>query len=61
MIIANFGLIGKSAEKTSTSGPVTAIRERHEPIKPFVVYDVRPRTLRPVDKLLIIRSQPHQD
>lgn len=54
MIIANFGAIGKYRPKTGARLPSNPIGEHHEPTDPFVVYDVRPRTLWPVDKLLII-------
>lgn len=38
-----------------------SIGEHHETTDAFVVYDVRPSTLWPVDKLLIIRDRLHQN
>lgn len=61
MIIANFGAIGKYRPKTGARLPSNPIGEHHEPTDPFVVYDVRPRTLWPVDKLLIIQDRLHQN
>ena len=39
---------------------MSTIREHHEKTGPFVVYDVQPRSLWPVDKLLIIQDPPHR-
>ena len=60
-IIANFGALGKYRPKTATNAQPDSIGEHHEPAGLFVVYDVHPRTLWPVDKLLIIQDRLHQN
>ena len=41
--------------------PTRSIGEHHEIQDLFVVYDVRPNALWPVDKLLIIQERLHQN